>query len=73
MIHDHSANELVERAVRAARPHRTTDAPRWVAVMDTFAIGSESAMRLCRKFNFDPDEQVHGVPVFFQDKNGGSK
>lgn len=73
MISDYSANELVERAVRAARPHRTTEAPRWVAVSDVFCLGSQSAMDLCRELCLDPCERVPGVPSSCQDEEGGSK
>lgn len=56
-----SQAQLIERAVRAARPNRTTEAPRWVAVMDTFALGSTSATNLCRAFGLDPHERVQGA------------
>lgn len=52
--------KLLERAVRNARPNRRGKAPRWVGVMDAFALGSTYAKLLCRRFGLDPDEQVKG-------------
>ena len=52
---------LIERAVKNCRDRKSRKGerhPRWVAVMDTFALGSTYAMQLCRRFNLDPDEQV---------------
>ncbi|WP_070988430.1 hypothetical protein [Halofilum ochraceum] len=53
--------ELVERAVRAARPHSNVAHPRWVAVRDAFACGSTVAHELCLRFGFDPEETVRGL------------
>ena len=53
--------KLLERAVRNARSreHRKGEKhPRWVAVMDAFALGSTFATQLCARFGFDPDEMV---------------
>jgi len=54
-------DELLKRAVRNARsgkyPKRTKH-PRWVAVMDLFALGSGYSHELCRRFGLDPDEPV---------------
>lgn len=53
--------KLLERAVRGARDHRSRKGvkhPRWVAVMDSFTLGSTYAQELCRRFGLDPDEQV---------------
>ena len=52
--------ELIRNAIANARPHKTQDVPRWVALMDVFAIGKTSAHELCREHGFDPDEEVHG-------------
>jgi len=52
---------LAERAIRNAKPSLSGDSPRWVAVMDTFAIGSTYSIELCRAYELDPDEKVHGV------------
>lgn len=62
---------LVERAVRAARPNRTTEAPRWVAIVDTFGIGCTSATELCRRFGLDPHERVSGARCSCPDSEGG--
>lgn len=55
-----SDEDLLRDAVRVARPNRSHGraAPRWVAVMDTFVLGSGYAHALCRRFGFDPDEMV---------------
>ena len=53
--------KLLERAVRNARDRSSNKGvrhPRWVAVMDAFALGSTYAHQLCRRFGLDPDEQV---------------
>ena len=51
--------ELIERALRTARPRRRIGAqPRWSAVMDVFMLGSTYAAQLCRRFGLDPDEMV---------------
>lgn len=63
--------ELLRRAVNLARPDRTTDAPRWVAVMDTFGLGSTSATELCRRFGLDPHERVRGARCSCPDSEGG--
>jgi hypothetical protein len=56
-----SAEDLVKRAVRNAHPHRCGEAARWVAVMDTFALGSTFAYQLCRMHGLDPEEMVRGA------------
>ena len=53
--------DLLERAVRGARSpnyRRDIKHARWVAVMDTFSLGSTFSHQLCRRFNLDPDEMV---------------
>jgi hypothetical protein len=55
-VNDISDAELLERAVRAARPSRKS--PRWTAVSDTFCLGSTYSMQLCRRFGLDPDETI---------------
>lgn len=54
----YEATELVERAIRNARPRHGVDAPRWVAVKDAFGVGSSLAHELCRAYGYDPDEIV---------------
>ena len=51
--------ELLARAVKNARARRKRERhPRWVAVMDAFALGSTYATQLCQRFSLDPDEMV---------------
>lgn len=53
--------ELLGRAVKAARSRKHNKGvkhPRWVAVMDAFALGSNYAGELCRRFDLNPDEEV---------------
>lgn len=59
-VTDYSQDDLVARAVRCAKPRTCCDAPRWVAVMDTFGLGSTYAHELCRLHGLDPDEKVTG-------------
>lgn len=59
-VREISDAELVRRAVRNARPHRRGKSPRWVAVMDTFALGSTYAGELCQIHELDPEEIVRG-------------
>ena len=47
--------ELVERAVRNARPFQGVDRPRWACVRDVFGVGSTRAKALCRQCDLDPD------------------
>lgn len=49
--------ELLRRAVTNARKGREYQ-PRWVAVMDSFMLGSTYAWQLCNRFGLDPDERV---------------
>ena len=58
---------MVERAVRNARPHRTSSAPRWVAVRDVFGYGSTTSVALCRRFGLDPHEEVRGAACDCED------
>ena len=60
-VTDYTPESMVARAVRNAKPRHTGDAPRWVAVMDTFGLGSTYAHELCRNHGLDPDEIVSGV------------
>jgi hypothetical protein len=53
--------ELLRRAVKRCRARtycKGTPHPRWVAVMQTFALGSKASAELCRRFDLDPDETV---------------
>ena len=54
-------SELVRRAVRSCRSNRYRKGgkhARWVAVMDTFSLGSTYAHELCQRFDLDPDEEI---------------
>ena len=58
-VDDIPDSELLERAVRSARPRRGRGKqPKWVGVMDAFALGSTYAQQLCRRFGCDPEEMV---------------
>lgn len=59
-VDDISDADLVNRAIMNARPRKYPNRkqPRWVAVMDTFALGSTYSHQLCRKYGFDPDDMV---------------
>lgn len=59
-VADISDDTLLRRAVISARSRDKGHVkhPRWVAVMDAFALGSTYAHQLCRRFGVDPDEMV---------------
>jgi hypothetical protein len=58
-VNDITDEELLRRAMRTCRPAGARiRAPRWVAVMDTFLLGSTYSHQLCRRFGVDPDELV---------------
>jgi hypothetical protein len=60
-LHELTAENLVERAVRNAVDHHKRKGekhPRWVAVMETFALGSTYSKDLCRLAGLDPNEEV---------------
>jgi hypothetical protein len=61
VLHELSDADLVWRAVRNAKPKICGDAPRWVAVADTFALGSTYAHDLCKLYGLDPEEKVPGA------------
>lgn len=56
-VDDITDEQLLERAVKAARPRRGR-VPRWSAVADLFALGSTYSIQLCRRFGLDPDQQI---------------
>jgi len=49
-LHEIDDAALVRRAVLNAKPRATGEAPRWVAVRDTFGFGSGYAHDLCRQY-----------------------
>lgn len=60
-FHGYFAEDLLHRAVWNARDRNARKGqkhPRWVAVMDAFALGSGYSHDLCRKFGLDPEEEV---------------
>lgn len=59
-IRDVPDSELLKRAVKSCRPNANKGVkhPRWVAVMQTFGLGSTYAAELCLRFELDPDEMV---------------
>jgi hypothetical protein len=58
-VNDIPDNELLGRAVRNCRDRLAgKKSPRWVAVSDTFVLGSTYSRQLCRRFGVDPDEMV---------------
>ena len=60
-VSDYPDENLLKRAVSNCRDrtaHSGFQHPRWVAVAETFALGSTYARELCRRFDFDPDELV---------------
>lgn len=56
-----SFRDIVAKAMASVRPNRTTESPRWVAVCDTFGVGSTTSKEMCRFFGMDPYEKVSGV------------
>jgi hypothetical protein len=57
-VNDIPDADLLTRAVRNCRARQSGKAPRWVAVSDTFVLGSTYSRQLCRRFGLDPDEMV---------------
>ncbi len=60
-VSDIPDEDLLKRAVSNCRDRTAPSGfqhPRWVAVMETFALGSTFSHELCRRFGFDPDELV---------------
>lgn len=54
--------DLIRRAVRNVKgpsKYRSKHgSPRWALVRDAFGVGSGVATALCRRYGFDPDEQL---------------
>lgn len=59
-IREITDEQLVKRAMMNARPRKLGDSPRWVAVMDTFALGSGYAWEICKIHGLEPEEIVSG-------------
>jgi hypothetical protein len=56
----YGVDELMKRAIANARARDGKKVPRWAAVRDLFAVGSTTAMAVCRGYGFDPHEEVPG-------------
>ena len=54
--------ELIRRVIgglrRVVRTPRGRTVPLWTKVSNRFCLGSTYSMQLCRRFGFNPDEQV---------------
>lgn len=61
-VNDIDDAELIRRVISGQRrvPRRKSvrTKPLWTKVGDRFCLGSTYAMQLCRRFGYDPDEQV---------------
>jgi hypothetical protein len=57
-VNDIPDNELLRRVVTNCRAAARRKHYRWVAVMETFGLGSGYSMELCQRFGLDPDELV---------------
>lgn len=56
--------QLVRNAVRNSHLHvMGGPEPRWAVVRDRLAVGSFAAIKLCRRFGVDPDEEVGSQPA----------
>ncbi|WP_249341989.1 hypothetical protein [Pseudomonas sp. PCH44] len=51
-------DDLLRTAVRMVRGTTRMKQPRWVLMKDAFCCGSGVAHALCRRFGFDPDEDL---------------
>lgn len=51
--------QLLRRAMMNLRKRRGSKSPlRWVAVQQTFGLGSTYSALLCKSFGLDPDEEL---------------
>lgn len=60
-VYDIPDETLLRRAVKNARSREYNKGRkhwRWVAVQDTFGLGSTYSHQLCRRFDLDPEEYV---------------
>jgi hypothetical protein len=60
-VTDYTEKDLVERAIMNAHPRECGESERWVAVMDTFGLGSTYARELCVLHGLNPDDKVSGA------------
>jgi hypothetical protein len=59
-VKDFPLESLVMRAIKNARARHTGEHERWVAVSDTFGLGSTYAIELCQLYGMDPHEKIQG-------------
>lgn len=59
-IREITDEQLVKRAMMNARPRKFCKWPRFGAVMDIFALGSNYAVELCKSHELDPYELLSG-------------
>jgi len=61
-VNDIPDAELIRRVLgslrRISRTDRARTVPLWTKVATRFCLGSTYSMQLCRRFGFNPDEQV---------------
>jgi hypothetical protein len=60
-LHEISAADLVERAVRNARPRGPRAMPRWACIKEAFGLGRTYSADLCWQHGLDPDESIPGT------------
>lgn len=61
-VNDIADAELIRRviadALRLPRSPRARTVPLWQKVSDRFCLGSTYSAQLCRRFGFNPDQEV---------------
>lgn len=56
-------DQLVSNWFRNVKSRSADSRPLWACVVDAFAIGRMSAIKLCEDFGHDPDREVPGLVV----------
>jgi hypothetical protein len=64
-----SDKRLIWGVMHNLRPQGCGKTQRWSVVAATFAIGSTSAIALCREFDMDPEELLEGFPCDMCDQS----
>ena len=59
-----SDTELVERAVRNAKPRKAGLHPYWVAIKETFGTGSTVSHEICKRHGIDSDSMIWGIDQY---------
>jgi hypothetical protein len=62
--------ELLGRVIKHVPNPTFAPKPRWYCVAELLAIGSGSAMDMCRRFGHDPDQTIDGVACQHCDEEG---